>query len=593
MPARLLPYAAVVLAWAFSLWASAGLGDGQVGWLSGHTLAAFQGYERWGLGPTLGANLVLPYAPETAGVDLRALEKHEGGYLTYPSAWTVAAYLPYALAKAVFPGLAPGVGYLQAFGLLVVRLVGALAIFAAAREAGRIVLRPGAPAWHAAAPALLVAVAWLCSPAVQWYSKAEIFADQVVMPAMYVATAIALRARFRLAALTRPMAAGLAVAGFFAWSSEWVGWVAMVLLAAAFAWRGWDDAPGATPEARLGALAKHGWPLVAPAVLAVGLYAAQLAWYQEAMADLLMTFERRALSREADDGQALATGVIVGRILSFGARNLPTLLQNGLRDFVQALLGGSGTPFTVVLPVLAAIAAVAGTAGAWLRAPDRRLAGLAIGAILLPPVLHTLLLQQHAAIHGFSMVKMAFPMDLMLFGLPALALLQRLPVNHAARGIALGRAVAAALALTGVLLLADARPAARAFAPPPNRLVADLEALVAADVRPDELAVSEDFGYDTMHALAHWNVGRLIYHPDMLAGLAPKLRPGALAEAKVVVLAAAGTARQSRLARLVGDRWRPASRQVVGQDVLVARLDPGELEPWLKANARRYAGRKR
>lgn len=593
MTARLLPYAAVVLAWAFSLWASAGLGDGQVGWLSGHTLAAFQGYERWGVGPTLGANLVLPYAPETAGVDLRALEKHEGGYLTYPSAWTVAAWLPYALLKLAFPGLAPGVGYLQAFGLLVVRLVGALAIFAAAREVGRIVLRPAAPAWHAWAPALLVAVAWLGAPAVQWYSKAEIFADQVVMPCMYVATAIALRARFRLAALTRPTAIGLAVAGFFAWSSEWVGWVAMALLAAAFAWRSWDDAPGATPEARAGALLRQGGALVWPAVLAVGLYAAQLAWFHEAWADLLMTFKRRALSREADDGQALATGVILGRILSFGARNLPTLLQNGLRDFVQALLGGAGTPFTVVLPVLAAAAALAGTVGAWLRAPDRRLAGLAIGAILLPPVLHTLLLQQHAAIHGFSMVKMAFPVDLMLFGLPAFAVLQRLPVNHAARGAALAKGLAVAMALVGVLLLADARPAARAFAPPPNRLVADLVALVAAEVAPDEVVVSDDYGFDTMHALAHWNVGRLVYPPDMLAGLAPKLRPGALAEAKVVVLAPAATARAGRLAGLVGDRWKPASRTVVGEPVVIARLRPGELAPWLKANARPYVGRKR
>lgn len=590
---RCLPYLLVAAAWAFSLWASAGIGDGQVRWLSAHTLASFQGYERWGLASTLGANLVLPYAPETAGVDLRALEKHEGGYLTYPSAWTVALYLPYAALKLVFPGLAPGEGYLQAAGLLLVRLVGALALFAATRELGRIVLRPAAPGWHATAPALVVAIAWLCAPAVLWYTRSELFADQFVLPACYVATAVALRVRFRLAALTRPLAALLALAGFFAWSTEWVGWVAMVVLAAAFAWRSWAELPGETPEARLAALLRQGGVLVWPCVLAVGLYTLQLVYFHEALQDLLMTFRRRALSREADDGQLLATGVILGRLLSFAARNLPTLLQNGLRDFVQAVLGSGGTPLTVVAPVVALLAAGASLLGTWRAAPDRRLAGLALGVVLLPPLVHTALLQQHAAIHGFSMLKLAFPLDLVLFGLPALALLQRLPVNQPARGVALARGLAGGLVLAGGLLLLDARPAALAFAPPPTRLVADLQALVAAEVGPDELVLSEDFGYDTMHALAHWNVGRLIYHPDMLAGLAPKLRPGALDEARPVVLALASEAGRSRLAPLVAGGWRPTAHAVVGQPVVLGRLPRGVLGAWLKANARPYEGRKR
>ncbi len=593
MSARLLPYVVVVLAWAFSLWASAGLGDGQVRWLSAHTLASFQGYDRWGLGPTLGANLVLPYAPETAGVDLRALEKHEGGYLTYPSAWTVALYLPYAALRLVFPGLAPGEGYLQAAGLLLVRLVGALAIFAATRELGRIALRPTAPAWHATAPGLTVAVAWLCAPAVLWYTRADLFADQFVLPACYVAIAVALRARFRLAALTRRRSMLLALAGFFAWSTEWVGWVTMGVLLAAFAWRSWAELPGATSEARIAAFLREGGILIWPCVLAIGLYAIQLAYFHEALQDLIMTFRRRALSRVADDGQALATGVILGRLLSFGAKNLPTLLQNGLRDFVQALLGGSGTPLTVVAPVLALLAAVAGTIATWRAAPDRRLAGLAIAAVLAPPILHTMLLLQHAAIHKFSMLKLAFPLELVIIGLPALALLQRLPTNHAARGVTLARGVAVGLAVVAGLLLADARPAAMAVAEPPSRLVADLQALVATAVRPNELVVSEAFGYDTMHALAHWNVGRLIYHPDMLAGLAPKLRPGALDDASPVVLALASEAERSRLAPLVVGGWQAAPTTVLGQPVVIGRVPKGVLGAWLKANARPYAGRKR
>ena len=590
MPAplrRILPYAVVVLAWAFSLWAAGGLGDGQVRWLSGHTLACFQGYDRWGVLPTLGANLVLPYAPETAGADLRALEKHEGAYLTYPSAWTVALWLPYAALRLVLPGLAPGEGYLQASGALLVGLVGALAIFAATRELGRILLRPDAAAWRATAPALAVAIAWLCAPAVLWYSRYSLFADQFTLPACYVAIAIALRARFRLAALTRPLALGLAACGFFAWSTEWLGWVTMAVLMAAFAWRSWAELPGETPEARAGAFARQAGALLWPAALAVGLYAAQLVYFHEALHDLLMTFQRRALSRETDDGQALATGVILGRLLNFGIKNLPTLFQSGMRDLAQALLAGAPARAAMLAPLAGRGIAGAGTLAAWRGAPERRLAALAIAVVLLPPTLHTLLLLQHAAIHGFSMLKLAFPLDLLLFGLPALAVLQRLPAPGAARG------VAAALGVAVALVLLDARPAVQAFAPPPNRLVADLQALVATRIGPRELVVSEDFGFDTMHALAHWNVGRLIYHPDMLAGLAPKLRPGALAEADAVVLALAGGPAQARLAPLVAGQWRRLPETVAGRPVVLGRVTRGVLGPWLQENARPYAGRKR
>lgn len=569
MVARCLPLLAVVLAWLVSLPLAASLTGEPPRWLSGHTLMALAGYGHWGLGATLGANLVLPPGPETVGVDLRALSKLEGAYLTYPSLWSLVLYGPWALALAV--GVAPE-AFLQAAGLVGVRLAGGLATWLLGRELGRILLGPAAAAWRVEAPAVLAAAAWMLTAPVLHWSQADLFADQFVLAPVALATWAALRARFRLAGLGRGGAITLAMAGGLAVGTEWLGWTLAAVLLAAFAWRSWPELPGATPEARLGAFLRAGWCLWLPGVLVAGLYAAQLTWFATGWPELLGIFKFRSLSRVADSGELLGWGAITATLAERARWDLPALMADGLAGWAAAARDGRLPPLLGPLGLAWLVAAVAAAFAAWRAAPDRRLAGLALLAIAAPPLLHTGFLLQHATVHPFSGLKLALPLVLLCWALPAWALSGRAFVGTLA---ALGLGLALGLPGTAGRLAALTQPQ--------GTFLVDLAAVVREEVGPGGVPVSSSFAYDTMRAHACWTVGRLVYPPAGLRDIAPQLAPAVLAGLAPVVLVYSDEAAASPFARVAAGRWQPAKRRIEGREVWVARFPEarGHLVRWL------------
>lgn len=563
----------VAAAWLLSLPLTAGLAAGPPRWLSGHTLMTLWGYGHWGLLPTLGANLVLPAGPETLGVDLRGLGKLEGAYLTYPSAWSLALYLPWVVARTL--GVAPE-AFLQGAGLLGVRLAGGLFAGLLLRELGRILLGDAAATWRVTAPAALAAAGWMLAPAVLVWSQADLFADQFILAPVAGATWLALRARFRLAAQGPREAWALGLLGALAVGTEWLGWTLAAVLAAGFAIRSWAEQPGATPEARAGALLRAGWCLWAPqAVVAVG-YLAQLSWFTSGWPELLTSFHMRALSRTGDGGTALTWGLILAQVGEHWRWDLPGLMADGLAGWATAARAGQGPPWQGLLGLAWLAGGLGAAVACWRQAPDRRLAGLALGAIALPPLLHTGVLLQHATIHAFSGLKLALPLAALCWALPVWAVRGR------------GRSAAlVVVVLAGLLLAGLPGTAARLapLAPPQGRFLADLATVVREEVGPTGIPVSTSFPYDTMRAHACWAVGRLVYAPEGLGAIAPQLAPATLAGMSPVVLVFADEAAASPFAKVAAGRWQPARSRIEGREVWVARFPEarGRIQAWLDA----------
>ncbi|MEB3221665.1 MAG: hypothetical protein VKS61_06260 [Candidatus Sericytochromatia bacterium] len=571
--------ALLLIGWLAANHETRGLVEGPPRWLSAHTLATLRGYAAWGVGPTLGANVILPRSAEAApasdhtpgapahGPALRSLGKLEGAYLSYPSLWSVLVFGVWQVL-----GSPPPEAFLAALGQVVVGLGGALALFELAWACLALVAPQRLPPAGAALAALAAGLAWVTSPPILYYGRYEVFTDALVLPACLLAAAVATRARFRLAGLGPWRGLALAGAGLLAWGTEWLGWLTMGVIGVGFAWRGRDAGRG-------GALLRAAWPLWAPMGLAVGLYAAQLGWFSAGWSDMLATFAQRGPGRTLDNGVALTGSLVAGVLASHLAAAAPGGLREGLGAWGQTLLGEAvaGPGAVVVLLGTASLAVVGWRLRTHVK--DRGAWGWALAAVGLPPVLHMALLLQHACVHRFAALRWVALLAVLLVALPLAA--------------ALGRGQGRwPRALTGVVLALGAgwlwlaRPAMAAFAPPGNPLPAAIATLLAAHVGPREVALSWDLAFDGMHPEPLWLANRLVHTPPQLRRLLPKLDPGTVAGMTPVLLAwAEGPSRHVWGPLPPGARWEELPTPVLGRRVVLARLkgQTGRLDAWLPA----------
>jgi hypothetical protein len=567
----------LVAAWLAAGQATQGVVEGPPRWLSAHTLATLRGYAAWGVGPTRGANVILPRAAEGApagdhdpraisvGPTLRGLSKHEGAYLSYPSGWSVALY---GLWRTV--GSPPPEGFLAAVGQLLVGLGGALALFALVLAWLSLVASPGLSATGSTLAALAAGLAWLTAPPILYYGRHEVFTDPLVLPACLVATAVAIRARFELGAAGRVGRLVLAAAGLACWGTEWLGWLTMAVLAAGFAWRGRARSAG-------WAAVRAAWPLWLPAGLAVGLYLGQLSWYTAGWHDMAATFAQRGPGRTLDNGVPLTAGLVAGVMATHLAAAAPGGLREGLHPWAAMLLGdGLAGPGAVAAALGALVLALLGwRTRAW--ATDRSAWGWALAAVVLPAALHTGLLLQHACVHRFAALRWVAPLAVLLVALPLAAVL-------ADAGRLGRRAVAALVVALGVGWLAASRPALATFAPPGNPLPAALARLLTTHLGPEDVALSHELAFDTMHPEPVWLANRLVHTPAQLGALLPHLDPGTVARMTPVLLAwADGPSRHAWGALPAGARWEALPTTVLGRRVVRARLaaQRGRLPTWL------------
>jgi hypothetical protein len=293
--------------------------------------------------------------------------------------------------------------------------------------------------------------------------------------------------------------------------------------------------------------------------------------------DLIVTFAQRGPGRTLDSGVTLTAELVAGALASHLAAAAPGGLREGLRPWADTLLGqGLAGPWAVAALLGAGLLVHFGLR-ARAEATDRGAWGWALAAVVLPAVLHTTLLLQHACVHKFAALRWVAPLAALLVALPVAALL--VGKARTAR-----RATAVVVLGLGVGWCALARPATATFAPPGNPLPAVLARLLAAQVGPTDVVLSYELAYDTMHPEPVWLANRLVHTPNQLAALLPELDPGTVARMTPVLLAwADGPSRYAWGPLPDGARWVMVPTTVLGRRVVLARLSGqrGQLRRWL------------
>ena len=199
-------------------------------WSTAHTLVSMRAFEEWGFWKLLGASIAVPKSYEFIGVDITYFTKEEGIYLSYPSLWLVLPYVAFKFLSLLPLDIDLSPQYLQAYNLIVNRLICGVVIYYLYLEIIKIIAGNTLTDYHKKMIAFLGLMGWMFTPPVLYWTQNSYAPDQPVLLPIYIIFLISLRCKFKFEQLSTPGKSLLFIASLVACRIDWYGLVSVSII---------------------------------------------------------------------------------------------------------------------------------------------------------------------------------------------------------------------------------------------------------------------------------------------------------------------------------------------------------------------------
>ena len=559
-------------------------------WLTAHTLVSMRAFEEWGFWKLLGASIRVPKSYEFIGVDLTYFTKGEGIYLSYPSLWLVLPYVAFKFLSLLPLDINLSPQYLQAYNLIVNRLICGVVIYYLYLEIIKIIAGNTLTDYHKKMIAFLGLMGWMFTPPVLYWTQNVYLSDQAVLLPIYIIFLISLKCKFKFEQLSTPGKSLLFIASLVACGIDWYGWVSVsVILSIVLVDRWLSRNRGLfSPVAFLMQYLNSIKWLFSGMLVSEVAFLAQLFYYQDGLNQIYETFLYR--SSTIYKGDELTLILLLRTIVEHWIAYYPPRLQqitkpDNYHYYPPRLQQITKPDIYHLIAVLVAALLILGILYYFDRkSEDRPLSVYVYALVFLVPLLQLYLLKQHSYIHDFSAFKMGLPISFSLLVLPAVLLSLILKNTWSYRNVQFLHGnvyILIFIVLLGLMMIFSSRTGVTKFAGVGGNINQDKGFLVARNIAFDDLPITNDESLvvDPSPPQPLWYTNRFIYSPSQLKNLLSqgKLNVENLKKMKPIFLAFRDEPINTNVSELCEGKWIDLVEKVDGREVIACRSS--ELHP--------------
>lgn len=508
---------------------------------SAHVLSSMRALDDWGFFTLRGVSSFIPRSRE---IEVRNLHKftldiNEAIYLSYPSGWLNLPYATFRILHAVFPSLEITPQFLSIYNIVIDRWMTAAFFGVFLFFFLGIVTNGSLERAHRSFLSLIGCAWWLVSPPVLYWTQNTYGMDQAIIPWITLLLALVARNNAHLSTVKKWEHLLLFVVVFVCCFIDWYGVVASCITVAVCLVS--DLCPRRTSWKRLSMV--YGTLLVA-ALCVGGIFYVQLQSFSDGWDQLFYKYGiRSAYSQET-----------VG-------------IAHNLFEIWTSYIVLPHLPYLILLCALP-------LAGALLYRSTHKKELIAIGiALMIPPLLWTLLLPQHSIKHPFSLLKFAIPTITLLLCIPTycVMLLKDVPVF-------LRRSMEYALYFILICSIgyAVSRSTYTPLVPQEDDAILPLQTLIQTYVGPDDIPLSDTeiiLGSRPTHKI--WYMNRWIYPPAILHSLLDRglLSSSALHSMHPVYIRTDDTRVSADIEKICAGLWKDTGLTILSVPIRICRTD--------------------
>ena len=538
-------------------------------WLTAHTLVSMRAFEEWGFWKLLGASIIVPKSYEFISVDLTYFTKQEGIYLSYPSLWLVLPYVAFKFVN-LFPldiDLSPQ--YLQAYNLVVNRLICGVVIYYLYLEIIKILTGDTLTDYQKKLIAFLGLTGWMFTPPVLYWTQNVYFSDQAVLLPIYIIFLISLRCKFKFEQLSTPGKSLLFIASLVACGIDWYGWVSVsiiLLIVLVDLWLSRNKDSFSLIAFLKQYLNSIKWLFSGMLVSGV-VFLAQLLYYRDGLNQILTTFLSRSGKVHKDNTLTLISlfRKIAGHWIAYYPPRLQQLTKPDNYHLIAVLVAA-----LLILGIIYSF---------YRKSEDKLLSAYVYVLVFLVPLLQLYLLKQHSYLHDFSAFKMGLSISFSLLILPAVLLiliLKKILGNTNFQFLYRNVCVSIFIVSLGLMMIFSSSDRVIKFAGVDGKINQDKGYLVARNITFDDLPITNDKSLVVGMLFPPqpvWYTNRYIYSPSQLKNLLSqgKLNVENLKKMKPVFLAFRDEPINTNVSSLCEGKWIDLLEKVGDREVIACR----------------------